>query len=245
MSAIELATPRVIVIEERGKQYRLTIARIAKKMWTHYFDGVVSTSENQAGKRIDSFDSSAARLELVEKNLVNAEGYVTADGSPVTAAVGWQALLPLSHRLAAGNAIVSIDRAEPTDDDPIMLGAESVYLNAIWSADDKGVMQKYRGLCHRFKTPDGDQQRRYSRDSSRSRVIGGSRKNKTVWLGPQATLVELYDELILSVEGYQVNGVDLGADREAIVAEMDTYHKVAAADVLFSPAAANLSEDND
>jgi hypothetical protein len=245
MSAIELATPRVIVIEERGKQYRLTIARIAKKMWTHYFDGVVSTSENQAGKRIDSFDSSAARLELAEKNLVNAEGYVTADGSPVTAAAGWQALLPLSHRLAAGNAIVSIDRAEPTDDDPIMLGAESVYLNAIWSADDKGVMQKYRGLCHRFKTPDGDQQRRYSRDSSRSRVIGGSRKNKTVWLGPQATLVELYDELILSVEGYQVNGVDLGADREAIVAEMDTYHKVAAADVLFSPAAANLSEDND
>ena len=42
-----------------------------------------------------------------------------------------------------------------------------------------------------------------------------------------------------------MNGVDLGADREAIVAEMDTYHKVAAADVLFSPAAANLSEDND
>jgi hypothetical protein len=64
-------------------------------------------------------------------------------------------------------------------------------------------------------------------------------------MGPQPTLVELYDELIVSVEGYQVNGVELGADHDAIVAEMDAYHKVAAADVLFSPAAANLSEDND
>jgi hypothetical protein len=245
MSAIELATPRVIVIEERGKQYRLTLARIAKKQWMHYFDGIVSTSENQAGKRIDSFDSSSARLELIEKSLVNAEGYATVDGSPVASTAGWQSLLPLSHRLAAGNTIVSVERAESSDDEPIVLGAESVYLNAIWSADDKGVMQKYHGLCHRFKTPNAEQQHRFSRDSSRSRVVGGSRKGKTLWLGPQATLVELYDELIVSVDGYQVNGADLGADRDAIVAEMDTYHKVAAADILFSPAAANLSEDNE
>lgn len=245
MAAIELATPRVIVIEERGKQYRLTLARIGKKQWTHYFEGIVSTSENQAGKRVDSFDSSSARIDLVERSLQNAEGYATADGSPVTSAANWQSLLPLSHRLAAGNTIVNVDRAEASDDEPIVLGAEAVYLNAVWSADDKGVMQKYRGLCHRFKTPDADQQRRFSRDSSRSRIVGGSRKAKTLWMGPQATLVELYDELIVSVDGYQVNGVELGADRDVIVAEMDTYHKVAAADVLFSPAAANLSEDND
>jgi hypothetical protein len=243
MAAIELATPRVIVIEERGKQYRLTLARILKKQWMHYFDGIVSASENQGGKRVDSFDSSSARLDLVEKSLVNAEGYATADGSPVTAADGWQSLLPLSHRLAAGNTIVSVERAEPSDDEPILLGAEAVYLNAVWSADDKGVMQKYRGLCHRFKTPNGEQQRRFSRDSSRSRIVGGSRRGKTLWMGPQPVLVELYDELIVSVDGYRVNGVELGTDRDAIVAEMDTYHKVAAADVLFSPAAANLSEE--
>ncbi|MDR3797961.1 MAG: hypothetical protein P4K93_07400 [Terracidiphilus sp.] len=245
MASIELATSRIVVIEDRGKQYRLTLARILKKQWMHYFDGVVSASENQFGKRVDSFDSTSARLALVEQSLVNAEGYATADGSPVTSAAGWQSLLPLSHRLAVGNAIVNVERAEPSDDEPIVLGVESVYLNALWSADDKGVMQKYRNLCHRFKTPNADQQRRFSRDSSRSRIIGGSRKAKTLWLGPQPTLVELYDELIVSVDGYQANGAELGADREAIVAEMDAYHKVAAADVLFSPAAANLSEDND
>jgi hypothetical protein len=245
MASIELATPRVIVIEERGKQYRLALARIVKKQWMRYFDGIVSTSENQMGKRVDSFDSSSARLELVETSLIDAQGYATADGSPITAAAGWQALLPLSHRLAVGNTIVSVERAEASNDEPIMLGVEAVYLNAVWSADENGVMQKYRGLCHRFKTPNGEQQRRFSRDSSRSRIVGGSRKAKTLWMGPQPTLVELYDELIVSVEGYQVNGVELGADHDTIVAEMDTYHKVAAADVLFSPAAANLSEDND
>jgi hypothetical protein len=245
MSAIELATPRVIVIEERGKQFTLTLSRITKNQWMHYFDGIVSASENQGGKRVDSFDSSSARIELVEKSLIDAQGYVTVDGSPVTATADWQSLLPLSHRLGAANAIVSVERAEPSDDEPIVLGAEAVYLNAVWSADDKGIMQKYRGLCHRFKTPNGEQQHRFSRDSSRSRIVGGSRKGKTLWIGPQPTLVELYDELIVSVDGYQVNGVELDADRDAIVAEMDTYHKVAAADILFSPAAANFSEDND
>jgi hypothetical protein len=59
-------------------------------------------------------------------------------------------------------------------------------------------------------------------------------------LGAQATLAELYDELIVSVDGYTVDGAV--PDREAILEFMDTYHKVAAVDVLFSPAAANVEE---
>lgn len=243
MVSIELATPRIVAITDRKKLYLLTIGRITKKQWLHYFEGILSTSENQAGKRVDSFDSSSARLELVEQTLINAKGYATADGSEVTATSGWQQQLPLSHRLAAGNVIVSVQRAEPSDDDPIVLGAEAIYLKTIWSADDSGQMQEYNGLCHKFKTPNAEQQRRYSRESSKSRIIGGSRKGKTLWLGPQATLVELYDELIVSVDGYQVNGASLGDDRDRIVAEMDTYHKVAAADILFSPAAANVLEE--
>jgi hypothetical protein len=90
--------------------------------------------------------------------------------------------------------------------------------------------------------PTVEQQRRYSRDMSRSQVIGGSRAGKTRWLGAQATLVDLYDELILSVEGYVANGEPVCDDREMIIASMDTYHKVAAAEALFTPVSASVDE---
>jgi hypothetical protein len=242
MTAIDLATPRTISIEERGRKYLLTLLRIQKRQWLKYFEGIVSTSENQGGKRVDSFDSTSARVELVESALVDAKGYNTADGSPVTSTTGWQQLIPLRHRQAVGNALVDVEKAEPTDADAITLGVEPVYLNAVWGADADGVMRKFTGLCHRFKTPSAEQQRRFSRDSSRSMVIGGSRRGVTRWLGVQATLVDLYDELILSVDGYQVNGMQLD-NIPMIVAEMDAYHKVAAAAVLFEPASADIEEE--
>ncbi len=243
MSAIELTAPRVISIQERGKRYLLTVARIQKQQWLRYFEGILSTSENQGGKRVNSFDSTSALVELVEASLVGAEGYATADGAPPTAAVGWQSQIPLRHRLAVGEALTQVEVADPDDDEAIALGSEPVYLNAVWGADLGGAMTKYLNLCHKFKTPSAEQQRRLSRDASRSRIVGGSRNGKTVWLGARATLAELYDELILSVQGYSVNGAALGDDRAAIVAEMDTYHKVAAADALFSPASANVTDE--
>ena len=104
-------------------------------------------------------------------------------------------------------------------------------------------MRKFHGLRHNFKTPTAEQQRRLSRDSSRSRVVGGARNGKTLWLGAQATLADLYDELIVSVEGYAVDGK--APEREEVIEFMDTYHKVAAVDVLFAPAAPKVEEDAD
>jgi len=242
MSAIELKAPRVIAIEDRGQQYSLTIARIQKKQWLRYFEGIVSTSENQNGKRVDSFDSSAARLTLVEDCLINAFGYTLPEGkTSIDQVEGWKALLPLSHRMGVANAIITVSASDPKDDDPIALGQESVFLDAVWGAGEDGVMRKFHGLRHNFKSPSSDQQRRMSRDSSRSRVIGGSRKGTTQWLGAQATLADLYDELIVSVEGYIVDGHE--PDHDEIVEYMDTYHKVAAVDVLFAPADAKVAED--
>jgi hypothetical protein len=241
MAAIELKNPRVIAIAERGKNYLLKLAPVTKAQWLRYFESIVSTSENQAGKRVDSFDSTTARVELVEKLLVGAEGYATG-GQPIASIPGWQQLIPLRHRQAAGNVLTEVERAEPEDDEALMLGFEPVYLNAVWSANERGEMVKYSGLCHRFKTPTAEHQRRFSRDSSRSVVVGGSRRGVTKWLGVQATLADLYDELVESVEGYTVNGALLEG-RESIVREMDTYHKVAAADVLFAPASANVVDE--
>lgn len=242
MTAIELAKPRVIVIEDRGKKYSLKLDRITKKQWLKYFEGIMSTSENKGGKRVNHFESTGALVELVELLLIGAEGYATADGSPIAQVAGWQQLVPLRHRQAVGGAIVDVHRDDPSEEETIVLGAEAISLTAVWGADEAGVMRKFSGLRHCFKTPSAQHQGRYSRDSNCSVIVGG-RRGITRWLGVQATLIELYDELIQSVEGYTVNGVELGSDRTAIVGEMDAYHKVVAAASLFEAAEPNVMEE--
>jgi len=145
--------------------------------------------------------------------------------------------------MGAANALVAVSRSEPSDDEVIALGQESVYLDAIWSADAAGNMLKYHRLRHNFKVPTADQQRRLARDNSRSRIVGGSRKGKTVWLGAQATMAELYDELVTGVEGYMGDGQP--PDRDGVIEFMDTFHKVVAIDALFAPAAPKVDEDGD
>lgn len=240
--AIELNDPRDIVIDDRGRCFVLQLARITREQWLRYFENIVSLSESQHGKRVDRFDASSARLELVEQALTDAIGYKTADGQSVTTVAGWQQMLPLAHRLAAGQALVDVERGSVPDEELFVLGREAVYINAVWGSNDAHSMQKYHGLCHRFKTPTSEHQRRYARDANRSVIIGGSRRGTTRWLGAQATLVELYDELIVSVEGYKYLGSPL-PDVSTIVSVMDTYHKVAAAEILFSPAQPDIEEE--
>lgn len=241
MPSIELTAPRVIAIEDRGRKYLLTVGRIQKKQWLRYFDGILDASENHAGQRVNSFDSTSALIDLIDSALIDAKGYVTEGEQPATATQGWQQLLPARHRLTAGAVLTDVQRADPQEDEPIRLGAETIYLDATWGANEGGAMQRYLNRVHKFKTPTSEQQRRYSRDASRSRVMGG-RNGKTVWLGARTTLVDLYDELILGVAGYTVNGEDLGDDAPMIAREMDTYHKLAAADALFSPAMPSFDE---
>jgi hypothetical protein len=88
-----------------------------------------------------------------------------------------------------------------------------------------------RPLVHRFSTPQFKHEQRYMREQSRSKVVGGSRTGKTIWTGVQRVLVEIYDELVLSVSGYTLNGDPLGPAQ--ITQHMDAYHKVVAAQQLF------------
>lgn len=229
MASLDLASPRVIAIDDRGRKFSLTVKRIDKRAWLRYFEGIVNVSENVNGERVNRFDSSAARLDLVESALIGAEGYPTANGQPVTATEGWQKLLPLAHRLTAGLQLVAVAELLDPAADAFTLGFEDVYLDAFWGTE------RFTGLRHRFRTPSGEHQARLSRASSRSVILGGSRRGTTRWLGAQATLADLYDDLIEEVEGYSVGGTPLSG-REQIVAEMDTFHKVAAAELLFSPA---------
>src|SRR5258708_5585334 len=131
MQTIELTRPRVIPIQERGHTYTLTIAQITKKQWLDYFDGVLSTSEQVNGKQIESFDATGAKLALMNKVLLGAGGYRVASGG-ITDAPNWRELIPAAHRLAACNVLLGVAHSEAGDDEAILLGAETVKVEALW-----------------------------------------------------------------------------------------------------------------
>ncbi len=222
-NAIDLAQPRIIVIRQGAQTFKYTIPRISQDLWLEYFDGIVSTAERKGKHIVQHTDASSAGLELVEK--------VGCHEPNVT--------MPLSHRLAVANVLTSAYVP-----DQAMQGFGQVPLVAIWGAGEDGVMRRQKNLVHVFDEPTFEQNRRYRRDDSRAQVIGGSRKGETIYHGAQRTLAALYDELIVRVEGYTVNGVAL-EDRNAIPMLMDTYHKVAAVARLFAPQEIEIEEDEE
>jgi hypothetical protein len=70
------------------------------------------------------------------------------------------------------------------------------------------------------------------RSGSISRVVGGSRNGTTIHSLRNKVMLDLYDQLIQSVEGYGIAGKALESP-EQIRREMDGYHKVQAVAQLF------------
>lgn len=232
----ELNHPRKITLDVGVQSYSFTLRRPAREDWMKYFDNIVSTSEQQGKEVIREFDNSRARLDLVESVLTDCSGY-RIESVPLP--VGWQSKLPMRHRLAIAEILLRVGPANLEDDSmPLALGSESVTIKALGNYDDeKHAMVLHSDLEHTFETPTWEHNRRYMRDLSRSKVVGGSRSGKTVWSGAQKTLAAIYDELIVSVSGYTWDGIALCDGtwaKSELVERMDTYHKVVAAQQLFN-----------
>ncbi|MGC2108232.1 MAG: hypothetical protein WA655_01865 [Candidatus Korobacteraceae bacterium] len=233
MQSLELAGERRIAIKDHGKLLRFTLQPITREMWLKYFDAIVSTSENRGREQLNTFDAASPLLAMVAGSLSDASGYKLPEGVKQLSDIpDWKAKLPFSHRTAIGQVLTNVTTAADADGEEAVIGLDSVGLEALWNCDDNGVMFLHWPLVHRFSTPSFEHERRYMRDQSRSKVIGGSRTGKTVWMGMQHTLIDLYDKLVTSVDGYTANGNALGS-RAKIVQYMDAYHKVVAAQQLF------------
>ncbi|MGB8887116.1 MAG: hypothetical protein WCC87_10365 [Candidatus Korobacteraceae bacterium] len=245
MQALELAGDRRIAIKDRGRLFRFTLAPIGREMWLKYFDSIVSTSENRGREQHNTFDTTSPLLAMVGEAITDASGYKLPEGAAKLADVAdWKAKLPFSHRAAVGSVLTNVGAMADDGGEEGVIGLDTVSLEALWSCDDNGVMFLHRPLVHRFTTPSFEHERRYMRDQSRSKVIGGSRTGKTVWTGVQRTLVEIYDELVVSVSGYALNSSPLGPGQ--ITQYMDTYHKVVAAQQLFrAPAQVEPAEESE
>ncbi len=229
-ATIDLAAPRVFAFEEGKRKFTFTCKPITKAMWIAYFAGIVSTDQRVEDGVESTYDSAGARLDLLDAALIDATGY-TREGVSITELEGWQGKLPMRHRIAVSNLLVSV-RLTVAEDGAFDLGYESVSLAATWTANAEGRMQEITGLRHTFNSPTADHQKRYSRAMSRSVIVGDSRTAQTRYLGAQDVLIEIYDELIQRIEGYQYNGADADANAAGT---MDCYHKVVAAGALFQP----------
>ena len=170
-------------------------------------------------------------LKISGEALAATQGF----GVDTTTIENWKEKIPVAHQFAIASVLTSA--TESSDDSAVagLDGLETITLQSLWDANESGEMRLASRLVHKFESPSFDQARRYRRDLSRSKQVGGSRTGKTVWMGAQRTAAALYDELVVAVSGYTFNGAPLSG-REEIVNAMDTYHKVAAIDCLLAPA---------
>jgi hypothetical protein len=232
---LDLASERHIAIRDRAVLYRFLLKPVTGDRWLTYFQSIESSSETRGREQFNTIDAGSALLSLVEDLLISAWGYKTPGDQTVSSLEGWKQKIPMGHRMAIGTVLTSA--APSTEDGEVVClgGDRSVEIESLWNADDKGNMERYPRLVHKFKEPSFDHERKYRRDSGRSKVIGGSRTGKTVWMGSQPTLIKIYDELIQGVEGYCYGDDDLSAPGH-IVQYMDAHHKVIATRQLFGQA---------
>ena len=230
----ELTQEREIVLLDRGRQYRLVCRRITELDWTRYFQGISITSEQDGRERINMIDVNSPRLALAEAVLIDAKGYTVSDGRGITDLPAWQRRIPLAHRLRLGEVLADVRPSSADEELVIAAEGEVIKLDAAFTAGADGNMVRLCGLGHSFCTPTDAQFRRYSRESSRSRVVGGSRSGKTIYQGAQLLLADLYNELVISVDGYTAYGAPLET-YDVICREMDMLHKVIAVQELFQP----------
>jgi len=218
LNFVDLAQRRRIVVRQGSATVGYLVRPVSQEEWFTYFDGIVSTSTREGKQVVTHNDASSAGIDLVE-SLIEGPGIAPS---------------PLPHKLAIANVLTSAyvpSAEESAFQEP--LGPEAVRVWTVWgAAEDGDAMRRFKNLVHFFSPPTSEHYRRYRRDDSRAQIISGSRKGTTVYRGAQRTLAALYDELIISVAGYAVNGVALTGTLE-IRQHMDTYHKVTAALGLF------------
>lgn len=228
---LPLDEPRVIAIKDGKFTYSFFFRRITRDDWERFFDGIYSTSRQEQKAQVNTIDLSTAGIELVESTIIKVEGYAAGFD---TSKPGWQQKIPPRHSGPLSWILRSVVPSQAESDSPFDPERQEVRLDAAWSQTAAGPqITMYKGLVHWFLAPTAEDKRRYYRALSVSKVIGGTRTGTTIHPSRHRVLIELYDKLIHSVEGYSAAGKSLGTDREGIKREMDAYHKTQAVIALF------------
>lgn len=182
--------------------------------------------------------SSEAALLLWARLARRVEGYEQLAESD------WRALIPLGHKEAAISALTLVAPAtarffEPDTDEesnhsyPLLAEERCVALEAVAA----GVA--YPQLAHHFRQPSVEAERAYRRLVSETLLVRGARTPRTLLPARLPALVRLYDELIVGVEGYALNGEPLASSVQ-VTQHMDAWHKRVAVQALFGDTTAEV-----
>jgi len=264
---LELAPPELAVplkVTHAGRTYRLRhlLRPPAAADWFAY-EAALEMAVEELPPAGDSDEpcfrlqvrSSDAALELWNRLARRVEGYDLPAVSPRQADLpaetdpDWRALIPLAHKEAAVNALSLVAPVQasaaasgisPNGHFPLLANETAIVLEAVVA----GVA--YPRLGHRFRPPSVDAERAYRRLLAETLIVRGSRTPRTLLPARLPGLVRLYDQLILGVEGYALNGEPL-TDPRQIARVMDAWHKRVAVQALFGdlsvPPAAESSAD--
>jgi hypothetical protein len=225
---LPLDAERQVTFKDKGQIFVFTFNRVTDAQWRRFFSGLVVENEKSGSGRLSRVDYRTAGIDLFENAVKSADGYKLRDGK-FTDIPNWKTRVPFGHKQKAVELLTDVTFSESSPEffDP---DVEEIFIDAKWGA--AGAMTQYRGLAHRFTPPSAAHQQRFNRAAGESRVVGG-RSGKTISTSRQDMLADLYDELVVSVDGYGFAGRPLEGT-EQIRREMDTFHKASAVSQLFS-----------
>jgi len=232
---LSVAERTVALTVGRGQRFIHHFRPPKAEEWLEYERAVKPTlifREDEVETRAATRSASDA---LWQKLILRLEGY---DSDVQCSSFSIQKV-PLEHRV---KAVTGLDQVQAAADQDVLGDSETavVKLEAWWN----GVF--FPALIHRFKRPLVEHELRFREALERraivTRRIGGQKRPKNQALESRSlpvlpTLVALYDELIVGVEGYLIPN-----PQSPIPVFMDVPHKSAAVRALFAAEAVELEE---
>jgi len=221
---------RAIPLQCAGRVYEHVFRRITAADWAAYFASQAAERADEGRSRPQSGDHFETSLLLYERIILRSDGYKTRDGRKPEELPNWPNCIPFWHRVAAIDLLMKTSWTFATDSIVLEPDGTSVSF-VLLNEGGSWAMKQLSGLIHHFRAPSGEQRRRFLRMlenllADRSAV---DRAGLPEWY---TVPTSLYDELIVSAEGYSVNNRPIAPDE--LQREMDALHKLIAATKLFN-----------
>jgi hypothetical protein len=240
------AAERVVVLRIRDSDsIRRHVFRRVLRADVDSYCAATTTATQRSGQTVENeVDVGSAELKLYERCAVRVGGYSLSDGRDLMQLDNWKSRVPGGHRIRVANLLMKVMRSIGSGAQPIDAEYDVVSLDAVWTEGATGSMDWYRGLLHRFAPPTDAHWRKFNNFKTRTVAVGGSRTQKTIYPRLDGVLADLYDELVVSVDGYSFQDAPLSDDKATICEQMDRFHKIHASMALFDRSESD-SEDEE
>lgn len=204
--------------------------------WIAYHKGVSELGLSRGRETFEVSDNVQAKnLELWEKLVTKVQGYVV-DGKDVQEQENWRDLIPFPHKVQAVNGFMTTWRRtdDVVEEVVLDLGSDDVEVSIVVLQNVDDTMTQHEIIFH-FTSPDAMDYKNISKLQSRMRLTRTKERNVSSISVPTdiKPYVQLFDKLIIRVEGYIYDGKDL-MEHSEWKSKIDAFHKREAIGDLFT-----------